>query len=38
MLKSIIEFVKSEYLVYEIITSSLEELGNYMETQNGVSI
>jgi hypothetical protein len=33
-IKKVIEFVKPEYLVYEFITDSFEELEQYVETQN----
>lgn len=34
--KALIEYIKPEYLVYEFITSSLEQLGEYIKTQNEV--
>ncbi len=32
--KKIIEFIKPQYLVYELLTDSLEELDEYVEVQN----
>ncbi|MBI6871873.1 TIM barrel protein [Clostridium aciditolerans] len=34
--KDLIEYIKPEYFVYEFITSSLEQLEEYIKTQNGV--
>lgn len=34
--KELIEYIKPEYLVYEFITSSLGQLEEYIETQDGV--